>query len=356
MATLYALPSLATWTSTTGWSSTSGGASAGRSPTSTDDVVFDANSGPSRSINTSGGFCNNVSTVGANPMTFTSTGGWLQIFGSLADFTGSVSVASIRLRNGLTASSTGSASLKGQNVSFGTIYVSCSLTILSTLIVTTGLNFEDVTDTSSNGIPYNFTTNGFNITAPAVVKSNVGGGVMFVDNTTMTLTGPSYVSSLFSPGGSTITGGSSLTLKAQVAALTSDATITVPANATVEIVSTGTGGYYVVLYATFSSVALNSLTVQGGCRVKFQQGFTFTANNFAFNGTFSSPIVITSTDASTRASLVKSGGSTVYVDVCTYSCLNFSPANTFYARAGTDAGNSSGITVYKAKPNMFAYF
>lgn len=73
MATYYARSSLIAMGDTTGWSLTSGGASAGVVPPGSSDIVFDANSGVSRSVSGSLTNMRDFTTVGAAAMTFTGT-------------------------------------------------------------------------------------------------------------------------------------------------------------------------------------------------------------------------------------------------------------------------------------------
>lgn len=84
MATLYALPVLVNWTSGTstalGWAFSSGGAGASVTPTANDDVIFDNNSGPARTISTVNALCGSL-TIAANANALNFSGG-LQTNGS----------------------------------------------------------------------------------------------------------------------------------------------------------------------------------------------------------------------------------------------------------------------------------
>jgi hypothetical protein len=353
MATMYALPALTTWAVAGGWSNTSGGASNGAFPSSTTDVVFDANSGPSRTISASGS-CASITTAGANPMTFTGT---LNASGTSIDLTGTVSVAGISIQNGIGTSPAGNATLKAQGVVFASMTVSCSLSLLSDLNVSTTFTLADVLDAGSTSIPYNFTDNGHNITVPAFVKGNGGnGGGQIGFSGVWTLTGAATPFGLFSMGNSSFV-VSTGTLKFSNSSSTAKSSYLPSSNSiNVVIEATGSGGISLSLNG---STVLSSFKVQAGCTVKFGtstgSSFTLTAGSFAFNGAFGSPITLTAS-TTVQIGLIMTGGGKTYLDVCNYSWLNCSPANSFVARASTDGGNNTGITTYKAKPNLLAFF
>jgi hypothetical protein len=324
VANFYALPTLATWgdaTYTVGFSSTSGGANNGLMPLTTDDVIFDVNSGPARSITiATGATCKNITTVGANAMNFTGTD--LQTNGNV-DLTGVTGIATLSLYG------TASVTLKVPGVTIGAINVNkgtaATYTLLSDILITTGFNFAGVNT---------FVTGAFNVTANSITTAT--NSTLDMGSGTWTLAGSGTV---WDATNSTLITGTS-TIKVTNTSATEKIFFGAGKvyNNIWNATGPGTGGLNIRGSNTF-----NNIRCDPGSTLSLTTSATTTTTSFTADGT-AAPIVIKSDAVTVPATLSKSGGGIVYVDYCSIKDITASPAATFIARASINVSGNTNWT------------
>lgn len=324
--TMFARSALTVWDNATtgGWSNASGGADNGLVPTSADNVVFDASSGPARTIVCDGsGACNNLTTVGANAMVFsTST---MPISGN-ADLSGMTSA-------GIQFVGSGARTLKGQSVAFGNVTCGASTTL--TLL-------SDMSCSSlSYGSTSTFNANGFNVTIPAFLGS--GFGSLTLGSGVWTLTG---TGTIFTPASTTITTGSTIKITDTSATLKSFSGTQTYNNL---VVSGGGAGFGV------GTTTFNNVTLAAGASLTVSAGATLTVASLTADGT-GAPITIKSFTSGSAAGLTKSGGGTVYVDYCSIKDITASPGSTFFARNSTNVSGNTNWTFIPGNSRFMAFF
>ena len=196
MATRYWVGGSGTWnsTNTTNWSATSGGAGGASVPTSADDVIINANSGPgasSYSITCSSAVCATLTTSSTSPKIVTLSGTLTvsgnTTIGSYVDFSG--------LTCNLTPSLAAGLNLGGTNTVFGGTF-----------------NFNtNVTYTLTNGTAGTYNPITFNVNAGTINGSfgNNGTNILTVAGGTVTTGGTNFAAVTVSSG--TLTLSSALT-------------------------------------------------------------------------------------------------------------------------------------------------
>lgn len=335
----YALPTATFLGSNLGWSNTSGGPERGYGPSaysSGEQIIFDANSGPSRDIAVGSGTIYGISTVGANPMTFVGT----------QEVT--VMSANVNLA--------GSVSWQPPMRVYGAANLRCKGTPLLGLIQlmdVSGYSVSIEEDLVCAGIsiyPYAseicsiVAKNGANVTMPRLNLSantitNLGSG-------TWTFTADS---------GTLLSGGSihgetaTVKLTGGGAATKSLGGISAPQSVSVWNATTGEGGL-----TLYSSLTLNKFRASTGSKTILQQGTTLTASVFEVEGA-GLPLYIQSTSA-VRANIAKAGGGTAEFKYAHIKDISFSPVNTFFGSLGKDLGNNVGITFRSGAATFFPFF
>ena len=105
--------------------------------------------------------------------------------------------------------------------------------------------------------------------------------------------------------------------------------------------STGGGTFNISGNNTFNSFTISRTAA---VTVKFTDGTTNTATNWAIAGTPGNVITLTNTASTTQATLIKAGGGSVTVDYANISWINATPSFTWFATNSTDSGNNTGLT------------
>jgi hypothetical protein len=174
MATYYALPTLSVWGSTSGWSLTSGGADAGVAPDTGDIAIFDANSGPARTITLASYFIANLQNLSGRTFTFSGTADFYITSGSTGaiDLSNCVFLVRVYMYGN---TSGGSRNLRAVNASLQDLTILLgSITLQSDLLVkgTLSLSSGATTDALRAGL----VANGYTVTLAAFATSLTGGG------------------------------------------------------------------------------------------------------------------------------------------------------------------------------------
>ncbi len=337
---MYALPGWTTWDANSGagnWSSTSGGASNGSYPQGTDDVVFDANSGPSRTITISGTpQIKSLTTVGANAMTFGTT--QLSVFGSV-NLTGTTSFAYL-----FCGSASTDYSVTFGNCTIGTLYIDCGSWTASL-----GSNVTLTTQLTVNAGTFNGNT--YNITTPQIILQ---GGTLNMSSSLWTVTG-SGNNTFSNNGGCTIVPGTS-TLKFTYSG-SSDIEFYSSAKTygNLWVARSGSGSFKFNLLATNNGNTFANIKISAGSNVILPANATTTASSFTIDGT-GAVINLISGSTGTAATLAKSGGGTVYVDYCSIKDITASPSSTFYARNSTNVSGNTNWTFIPGNSKFMTFF
>lgn len=344
MANFYALSGLTNWSQAGGWSSTSGGPSNGlNAPTSSDNVIFDANSGTARTITLNATIsCNTMVCTGA-PMSINGVGiygGY--IFSTNIDVSGFSSISLTSLAIGPNNGTVTTVSLKGGG---------CVITI-------TQGNFT---------IP----SCGLLLTGNLIVN-----GTLSISNPGMNDGGYNVSVGLIYDGGADTSGLGSLTIGAGVWTFTGTTScislsyvqLSINANATFKFASSASCSFSAgpvpptcTLWVASGALSLGAgytvgkIRVDGGATLTLASGGTTTANTWQVVGSASSLGLIAASN--TTQTTIKSGvaGATVYLDFC--KPIKIATNNgTFIARSSVDGGGNTGITFFKLRPNFLTYF
>lgn len=342
MTTFYALPSLTSFNQTAGWSLSSGGAPAGAAPGQiSDDVVFDINSGPARSI--VGGDCRSITTVGANAMTFTQ----LNVLNT-ANLTGTARVDALYPSvNPLTVIAPG--------VSIGRMSVGGSYAsyVLGSDIVLT----EDLV--IGGDLQPCFTTNGYSVTARNIAISGTGSSSWGISQ--VTITGHSSGSALSIIGSHAFSGFSATwrftdktaTRKTFNHGGRNFGTIW---NDTCYAPSPG--------HASLGGLSITGTTLcttfraEPGTTTVFQAtADLFSASNYLVDGA-GVPTRICSSSGGVRATLVKVGGGVVGFNYCTIKDIGGGLTNgaTWRALNSVDGGNNLNWTFVPNNSRLLMFF
>jgi hypothetical protein len=343
MTTYYARANLNDLGDTTGYSLTSGGPSAGARPsTSSDNLIFDQNSGPTRTIT--------GSTTGLY------FGGLIMSLGNPMNFTGTLN-------------------LLGNSVLKGTVY---------------GLVLNGQTDSNGNVIAYHLDATQC-VVGDGGVKSNYSPAYWVLDGSTFVTTGEIYLNDSTSYvtlaaqnmtvtcGAITVTdhgrlsagtGGLNLVVTrtqgifgavvsmqaAVVNGSIGSLTVTDTSSAikTVNITgltmafvnntgnAQGTGG---VQFGSSSNHTFTTFDAGKGATTLFIGGYSFTATNWILDG--SGQYNTLKSTSTTLATLGKAGGGTIAANFCNFNYLGTvsSPATTVRATNSKSTGSSGGIVL-----------
>jgi hypothetical protein len=341
MTTYYARANLNDLGDTTGYSLTSGGASAGAKPSSyLDNLIFDQNSGPTRTITGSPGrgYIGGVDMTNSNPMNFT---GLLSLRG-----------------NSVLKGTVYKVELNGNTTTDGT-QIGYTLDASQCVVGNGGLTFGFT--------PANWTLRGgsFTTTGEVYVYDSTDSVALFAQNMTMTCAAISVVShgTLYAGLGGLnliVTGiqgsfTSAVTLNSvngSIGSLT--VTDTSSAIKTVSISgltlafanntgnAQGTGG---VQFGSNSNHTFTTFDAGKGATTIFPAGYSFTATNWILDGAGQyNTLKSTST---TLATLGKAGGGTIAANFCNFNYLGTvsSPATTVRATNSKSTGSSGGIVL-----------
>lgn len=324
--TMYALPSLTNWdTSSGGWSNSSGGPSNGSAPTSSTPVVFDNNSGVARTIGngSGGGVCQYLTITSGAPLIAFSGGrtiyGDVSVSGAHA-FSGGVTLA------GTT-----------QTLNFGAASVS-ALTVSSGVTATLGAALI-VSGAVSNGAgTASFNAANFDVTAGSF-QWNAGTITMGSGTWTVTTTDIDVSNVTLNANTSTLklTGSG-----AQVLTMTGKTLNNVwNANTGAGVQISGGG-------------TLSNLRIEPGATQKFQSSTTTTIASLTADGTLSR-ITLAAGSAGSAATLAKSGGGALYLDNYSIKDITGSPGATWYARNSLNVSGNSGITFIPPNTRFFSF-
>lgn len=364
MATYYALPGLVYWRpyghngSANAWSNTSGGAPVNYVPTQGDDVVFDANSGPSRTIYVRSGevYDDAISDYVTEHMqirnlTFTGNGGITfesentPSYGEPAIL--SVSGPSVSLNNCSfnlhvildAPTSPRTVSLNGQYVQALNINTWVYTTTLlggvwvgGALYIQGGsggfYDFSGCTSVTVGSVTVGSNTT--NINMGTIIWTINSGNFDFSVNTSGTISGSPTIKFTASGGTQTFNGGGK-TYGTVWNATSAGAALQLNGTSTVGTLTLGAG---------------TTTTLLGSC----------TTTNLVADGS-GGKVTLKSYQAGTQRTLTKAGGGVAYLDRCDIKDINFSPSNTFYARSSSvNSGNNTNITFWPDNQKMLNFF
>lgn len=332
MADRYWVGGTATWNSTAGtkWATTSGGAGGASVPTSSDNVFFDANSG-SGTVNPQSAVCANLTTTGS---TNTFSGAGLSVYGNLVLGSGTI-IGAITLTFAGTSSfgiTTNGVTLGATvffNGSGGTWTLNDNFTTTATSQLTNGT-------LDLNG--KNFTVSQFGIVSAGTRTLTFGSGTL-----TCTGTSTNTVFNIQTAAGTTINQG------------------------TGTVVISGTGANQKSVY--FAGFTIYNLTVTGNnVRITPSSGVQTVSNTLALNnagettgtilsssstlqignlttnGSAGNLVLVRSSSAGSRRTIISTAASTVTVDYIDLQDCGISGTNVpFYAGVNSvNSGNNSG--------------
>lgn len=350
MALLYALPSLTNWQTVGGWSTSSGGAPSGSIPNDGSEIVFDANSGPARTITlpANGSVCRSITTAGANNITLTGTLNLYHTLNNVADFSGLSSATRLwlTLREN-TAFSNFSLSIIPGNIVFTNI---TNTVPTNTLTLLGDLFCEGQLSPQGGGISVD--VNGHNLTV-----SNLGSfsafNNIYLRGGTLVLTGSGTVMSSNVNNLSSVGGGGTIKLtntssdiKTIGVALNTGSTTQLNL-----VLETGSGSGAVNLTGANK---LNNLFLRYGSSLVLPASTNTQVASMTADGT-GGMINISSSTPGTAATLTKTGGGTVDVNYCNIKDITASPADTFTARNSKNLGNNTNWTFIPPNDRFFQF-
>lgn len=356
--TMYALPTLTTWQNAAGgWSNSSGGPDNGTYPSSLEQVVFDANSGPARTINLAG---SSTISCGALTMATCAAIGFNIPSGSQLLVYAGFAATDMTKCAGLYGSGTFSyAYNKGGTAQNFTppvgiavpMVIGANVTLAGPLVTGNTLTVNGGNDSNGTYQISTLTTNGWPVTVGTL--SDNGGAAYYLGGGSWTVRAVFGQSSgsIFNPGNNFFFQGGTLIVDASNGL----GPLTVNPNGgdltgSVWFKSTPTGGYSL----TFNpSLQLNNFRVDAGCNVVLGAGSTVQANTFTVAGTASSRIVLKGASTSTKSAIQLRSGAAQnrqYFDCADVANIDFSPAGIFYGR-GCTATNCTGFTNTNVKSN-----
>jgi hypothetical protein len=318
MTTYYARPNLNDLADTTGYSLTSGGPSAGAKPANyLDKLIFDQNSGPTRTItgSTGRGYIGGVDMTNSNPMNFT---GLLSLRGS------SVLKGTVY-----------KVELNGNTTTDGT-QIGYTLDASQCVVGNGGLTFGFT--------PANWTLSGssFTTTGEVYVYDSTDSVALFAQNMTITCAAISVVShgTLYAGLGGlnlVVTGiqgsfSTAVTLNSVNGSIGSlIVTDTSSAIKTVNITgltmafvnntgnAQGTGG---VQFGSNSNHSFTTFDAGKGAITIFPATYTHTANNWIFDGAGQYNQIKSSTSSATY--LMRAGNTTIAANFCSFTSISVS--------------------------------
>lgn len=372
MAQMYALPSLTTWDNSTvgGWSNTSGGVSNGTFPSIGTNVVFDANSGPSRTITIAASVTINSIDTSAAAGVLSFSGGANTVTvnggsGTIVDLTKAATFCQLILTD---VARTG-AVLNLQGVSFtgtgpNSIVLVGGVTVNGNFACSGDINVQPYTAGGAAESAATLTFTGTAITCSHFVSTSGGFGGANTSTTVnvggvWTLTGTGNVWNIQTNYQNTAP-AAGFTMKVTDSSASSK-TVWLSsfgnaqaANVSVWAAATGTGG--TTLTQSLNGAVFSTLRVDPGCTLAFTYNGNYNFQTWNVVGSAASPATLTTTLPTNATFITTNTVGRVYLDYCNIKGITAIPANTFYARSSTDQGNNSGITYYKAKPNFAAFF
>jgi hypothetical protein len=353
--TMYARANLMDFNDKTGWSLTSGGPSANALPSGYEGIVFDQNSGPSRTItgNVSLGvaYVSSFDMTNSAPMTFTAiqriqSGGLSTLKGTFA--------GGLQFWNGggtdahhLDASQAIVASYQGSGDS--------AVVLMGDLVVTGGITLSGSTFNQS------LYANGYNITCAALSSTGAGTdsngastkSYFSMSSGVLTLTGTGAVLSIAANSG--YLNGTTVVVTDQSDAVK---TVSAPSISIGTLINNtgngrGTGGINLysgpMTFGTFDAGKAMAVTA-------FNGGSAYSATNWILDGS-GQLLTLKSNTTSANAILIKNGGGTIAANFCNFSYITMggSPATT--ARAtNSKMNNSTGITLVGQTSRAMVFF
>lgn len=356
--TLYARANLGDMNDTTGWSTTSGGPSAGRAPSGYEKLIFDQNSGPSRTITgvvTAGSRqISGLDMTNSNPMNF--TGGFL--IGGNSVLKGTFGPMQLWSAGGATKASPFTLDASQAVIASLTTYGDNYTTLTGDLTVTGGINFTSsgYSDAYLTAQGHNITCSSFNCSGSGTDSSgtfyqawfNLGGG-------TLTVTGSNA-----STGGSVLTGGGGGFYSSGGGTIiltdTSNAVKNVNflgggnfVNATGN--GRGTGGVNFTMASSWGTFDGG----KAGAVNTFRSDATYTATNWILDG--SGTLITLKASGTTAAILAKSSAGTIPANFCNFSYIAAaaSPATAIRA-TNSKMSNSTGVTLVGMTSRSMPFF
>lgn len=335
MATMYWVGGAGNWDGTPGhWSNSSGGVSNGVNPSSSTDIVFDANSGVGAiAIDGTVASCKSLSFgagVGALILN-----GYIRINGD-ANFTNAASVITTSLdlefqffANNVMLTSAGktfSAVTAPQSAS-----VSCSLSLADDLSCT-----QLVPGTGHT----TFNTNNHNVTVAGMFPN---GATINLGSSLITISDQWSGSSVISAGTSTIRFVGARTVSFGMELTGNSVNI-------IENFTTGTVGLNI------NNGSIASLTLGQNSKTALYGGQTLNVGNLVSQGILGNQASIFSNAVGTQAILNKTGGGVALVNYVSVKDINGTPGSSFTCINGTDAGNNTGWSFGIARASVFTFF
>jgi hypothetical protein len=345
MATLYALPSMTTWgydtgAGASGWSNTSGGGQLGRAPNENDNVVFDANSGSSRTIANNGAACGGLICTGAAAMNLPAFSAYP--YGtSIFDVSGMTSCGQISV-------ATGTVTVRGANVPIAGFTGSAGVALGSNLTVT--LDSQNPPDISL--VSYTLTAPTFNNQSRSNASFDFGSGSLVLTDDAAVFYFQGSNCHIY-PGSGTLkfTGAGSTTKL--VTTYNSQTPLPNVWNAT-----TGSGGLRMVCNSLYTgtggqSVGLSCLQLKlsPGATQLFTAGYAPSIQSIVADGT-ALPITLKSSTPGTQIAIALTTASTV--DHCDIKDLAMSVACK--ARSSYNSGNNANWTFVPSNSGLLQFF
>jgi hypothetical protein len=315
MATMYALPALILWDNNPGgWSNTSGGPSNGLVPDSTTDVVFNVDSGPTRTITLDG--IRECKTIFGGSSNFAFDGS-LSVYGN-ATLTLAV-VTNLTLYFQLSGILTAPTTSR-----FPAVYANASgvvLTLANPINTSVLALASGSTLTAAN---FNVTAGFFAAYSTATV--NMGSGTWLIDG---------------SSNAFTVDSGCTVNASTSLLRLTG-----------ISVTFAGGGKVYNNFWwdsgytcSITGANTFNDIKITGNsANLVFPAGLTTTAATITADGTTYTIMSLRSSIGGTPATLAKSGGGTVMVYNCQITDITASPGNTFFATRSSNGGGNTNWT------------
>jgi hypothetical protein len=315
MATMYALPALTLWDNNPGgWSDTSGGPSNGLVPDSTTDVVFNVDSGATRTITFDG--IRECKTFFGGSSNFAFDGS-LSVYGN--------ATLTLAVVTNLALSFEQSGALTAPTTSrFPAVYANASGVVvtlanpLNTAVLTlaAGSTFTASTFDVTVGL---FTANG-------TATVNMGSGTWLIDGN----------SNAFTVAGTCTVNASTSVVRLTGTSVTFDGGGKTYNNFWWDSINTCT----IVGANTFNDVKITG----SSANLVFPASTTTTLATLNVDATAYAVISLRSSASGTPATITKSSGGTVMVYNCQITDIAASPASTFFATRSLDSGGNTGWT------------
>lgn len=354
---MYALPTLSVWQNAAGgWSNTSGGPDNGTYPQGGDTVIFDANSGPARTINIGGGSIY-VSISGltmntCNQMSIAIPSG--SVLG-IQGYSGTLDMLNVPLVSGAGRIVCGNYQNAGSVLNFRPPQgIACPMSMGMTtylqgpLITNNTLSISGTSDVTTT-----LYTQGWPVTAGTLTDNGYVAYYLSGGSWTATGTFGQSSGSIFNPGNNFFYQGGTLIVdaKAGLGQLTINPS---GGDLTGSVWFKSTPSGYGVAY--YPVIPINNFRMDAGTRVAVSG--TVNANSYTVSGAPGSRAAISNLNGSNTKSAMKlnagAAQSRQYFNSTDLSSFDFSPTGIFYGR-GCTTSNCTGFTNTSISMNNFNF-